>query len=258
MLILSNDPASHHQMTAKEHYDNRLGNLYSWMADDFEPKRKSFQKFLVENGLEPNDAKVAIDLGAGHGIQSVALRNLGYRVIAMDFNKQLLAELQTNAGESGIQIIEDDIRTIKKYAELQPDLILCCGDTITHLESRAEVKTFINDCANSLNDNGKLVLSFRDYSIELAGVDRFVPVKSDGERILTCFLEYEVDRVKVTDLLYEKTGSGWVQKVSSYSKVRIKVDEVVDMVSQNRMRIVFNENVERMQTIIAEKVTTKN
>jgi 2-polyprenyl-3-methyl-5-hydroxy-6-metoxy-1,4-benzoquinol methylase len=38
----------------------------------------------------------AIDLGAGYGIQSIALANLGFRVRAVDFNRQLLEELSVN------------------------------------------------------------------------------------------------------------------------------------------------------------------
>lgn len=239
-------------MTAKEHYDQHLGNIYSWMVGDFDVKCKEFQEFLMENNLAPKGDWVAIDLGAGHGVQSIALRKLGYSVIAIDFNRQLLAELKRNADGEPIEIVEDDIREIRKYSALNPDLILCCGDTITHLESVREIETFIGDCAESLSNKGQLMLSWRDYSRELSGVERFIPVRSDSERILTCFLEYGAGKVTVTDLLHERTQNGWVQKASSYSKVRLKVADVVQMIERKGMRIRFNEAVRGLKTIIAQ------
>ncbi len=39
---------------------------------------------------------------------------------------------------------------------------------------------------------------------ELTELDRFIPVKSDGSKIFTCFLEYEKETVKVHDIIYER------------------------------------------------------
>lgn len=45
---------------------------------------------------------------------------------------------------------------------------------------------------------------YRELSSELEEIARFIPVNYDETRILTCFLEYEEEKVKVHDLLYEK------------------------------------------------------
>jgi SAM-dependent methyltransferase len=240
-------------MTVKEHYDNHLGRFYSWMAGDFETKQNEFQNFLTENELFPTGSKIVIDLGAGHGIQSVALAKLGYIVKAIDFNQQLLEELKNNAGSLNIEIIEDDIREIKKYTDIHPELIICCGDTLTHLESKKEIELFIFNICETLSKTGKLILSFRDYSTELAGDERFIPVKSDDCKILTCILDYETEIIKVTDLFHEKTETGWQQKVSSYNKVRISPDYILKLLESNEMKILFNQPVNRLITIIASK-----
>jgi len=121
------------------------------------------------------------------------------------------------------------------------------------LENKADIEKLIEDCANILSKNGKLILSYRDYSTELNDQQRFIPVKSDKDRILTCILDYESEKVKVTDLLYEKTKNGWNQKVSSYRKVRITPNEIAEMIENNGMKITFNESINRMQTTIAVK-----
>jgi len=116
-----------------------------------------------------------------------------------------------------------------------------------------DIEKLIEDCANILSENGILILSYRDYSTELNDQQRFIPVKSDKDRILTCILDYEPEKVKVTDLLYEKTENGWNQKVSSYRKVRITPKEIAEMLENNGMKITFNESINRMQTTIAKK-----
>ena len=62
----------------KEHYDSHLGNFYSWMMGDLANKQAEFQNFLIEHALLPQVTKKAIDLGAGHGIQTVPLAKAGY------------------------------------------------------------------------------------------------------------------------------------------------------------------------------------
>ncbi len=56
-------------MNAKEHYDQHLGDFYSWMVGDFAEKQAAHEKFFQENKLLPNGNGLALDLGAGPGLQ---------------------------------------------------------------------------------------------------------------------------------------------------------------------------------------------
>ncbi len=240
-------------MLTKEHYENHLADFYSWMLGEIEPKSREFQTLLSSNGIEPNSTKTAIDLGAGNGIQSIALKQLGYDVTAVDFNAKLLNELKANPNANGIKTKLLDIVQVSALKELKPELIACCGDTITHLESKAQIKKLIADCTKILQEKGYLILTFRDYSNELNDKQRFIPVKSTKDRILTCILEYGTGKIKVTDLLYENINGAWMHKVSSYEKVRIAPNAVVDMLKENGMMVKINEPINRMHTIIANK-----
>lgn len=239
-------------MTVKEHYDNHLGHFYSWMTGNFQTKCSDFKNFLVENSVKPTSNKIALDLGAGHGLQSVPLAEIGFKVLAIDFNQNLLDELKANARDLNITTINEDIKKVEIFAN-KPELIVCCGDTLSHLNNNSEIKTFIADIAKALSNKGKLILSFRDYSTKLTGTDRFIPVKSDDTKILTCILDYEDEFVNVTDLLHERTDDVWKQKVSTYKKVRLFTNEIVGYIEANGLTIKFNQIVNRLTTIIASK-----
>ena len=240
-------------MTVKEHYDRHLGNFYSWMSGDFETKRKEFQEFLSSHGITPKSTKTALDLGAGHGIQSVALANLGFDVTAVDFNEQLLKELDFHTMGMRVHIIRGDIRTVERFKKLRPELVVCWGDTLTHLDNKNEIAKFIHDVSSTLESGGKLLLSFRDYSTTLSGDSRFIPVKSDDTKILTCVLDYQEEFVTVTDLLHERTANGWQQKVSSYRKVRVSPQEIIYELERNGLLVKSDEKVRGMLSIVAEK-----
>ncbi|MBK6265275.1 class I SAM-dependent methyltransferase [Marivirga sp. S37H4] len=239
-------------MTTKEHYDNHLGEIYSWMMGDFRSRADNFKKLLRENLIAPNSNKTAIDLGAGHGIQSIPLAEIGFNVMAVDFNQNLLEELNSNAKNLNITTINDDIRNLKNFSK-SPELIVCGGDTLSHLESKREVETFIYDISSVLEKDGKIILSFRDYSNPLFGTDRFIPVRSDENRIMTCFLEYDNDHINVTDILQEKTNEGWKQKISSYRKVRLVTSDIINLLTFNAFKIIYNQINNRLTTIIATK-----
>jgi len=240
-------------MTVKEHYDNHLGNFYSWYTGDFDKNKNDFKAFCIENEIKPFNSGNAIDLGAGNGIQTMALAELEFKVKAIDFNNQLIEELKSRIGSNPVEVYNDDFRFINKYSKPQPELIVCCGDTLPHLDSKEEVQKLIHDSFNCLIPKGTVILTFRDYSTELQDTSRFIPVKSDSQKILTCFLEYSADKIRVTDLLHELENGLWVQKVSSYYKTRITRELVLGYLKDSGFRIKLDIIASRIITIIGQK-----
>ncbi|MEK6882823.1 MAG: class I SAM-dependent methyltransferase [Nanoarchaeota archaeon] len=240
-------------MSTKEHYNNHLGNFYSWMLGNWIEKTDEFYNFLKENSLVPGKNALAIDLGAGNGLQTIALAKLGYSVTAIDFNPQLLDELKKNTSEFEVKVIEADIREYDKYINSKPSLIVCCGDTISHLESKEEIRKLIIQFHESLDLSGKIILSFRDYSNTLEGDSRFIPVKSEETQIHTCILDYEIDRVRVTDQLYQKINSNWVMKISSYFKVRLIESEILSFVKDGGFKVILQKKFQNMIIVVAER-----
>ncbi|MGK7394198.1 MAG: class I SAM-dependent methyltransferase [Candidatus Cyclobacteriaceae bacterium M3_2C_046] len=240
-------------MTVKQHYDNHLGHFYAWMIGDIQPKKNEFLNFCLRHDIVANGSGTAIDLGAGHGIQSLALSEAGFEVLAIDFNQTLLEELNQIKGDRNISTINEDMRNIANYKHINPDLVVCGGDTIAHLDSKEELSKFIADIGDVLNSKGKFIMSFRDYSQALTDTDRFIPVKSDSDRILTCYLEYFEKRIRVTDLLYQRIDGYWVQQVSSYFKIRISLQIVLNLLVYNSFEVQVQEKMNGMNIIVAQR-----
>lgn len=242
-------------MNVKKHYESHLGNFYTWMLGDWVKKSEEFKSFLERQNLTPKFNKKAIDMGAGNGMQAIPLAELGYEVTAIDFNPQLLNELKHNIKERSLpmQVIDGEITNFELWKDINPELILCCGDTISHLASFAEIKQWVQNCYSQIIPGGKFILSFRDYSKPLQDQERFIPVKSDENRIHTCILDYADEAVSVTDLLYERVKGNWEMRVSSYQKVRITLAMIQNLLKEIGFQIEILEDFQRMNLIVAAK-----
>jgi SAM-dependent methyltransferase len=239
--------------TVAEHYEKHLARYYSWQFGDFNNTVEANRRFFIVQKLIPGKSKIAIDLGCGPGFQSIALAQLGFSVLAFDLSQTLLEELKNNSVRLHITPIKDDILNFISHSPESVELCICMGDTLTHLDSFEKVKSLFADVYRSLEAGGKFVLTFRDLVSELKGVDRFVPVKSDLTTIFTCFLEYEVEHVRVNDMIYKKSQDGWKLGVSYYRKLRIPMEWVRRELSDLGFIIGLCENNKGMVTVIAGK-----
>jgi hypothetical protein len=127
------------------------------------------------------------------------------------------------------------------------------GDTLTHLPDKQSVESLFADIAEALARGGTFIATFRDYSIPLVGPRRFIPVRSDSNRIMTCFLEYDEDSVMVYDILNERDGSEWRQRVSAYRKLRLAPAWVASIIEARGLQVRQEQGLAGMTRLIAKR-----
>src|SRR5215831_15768470 len=208
--------------SVQEHYDNHLGAIYGWMIGDFETAKTAAREELRAAGISDGTGRFAVDLGTGPGAHAIALAEAGYSVTAIDACAELLEDLRANDRDSAVCCVHADLTDARCHCNRPAHVVLCMGDTLTHLPSLASVDALFADVAEMLAPGGVFIATFRDYASKaLEGNARFIPVRQAKSRILTCFLEYGVTAVTVHDLLHEWTDAGWTLRVSSYPKLRL-------------------------------------
>lgn len=186
----------------------------------------------------------------------MALAELGFRVLSIDTSAELIAGLAARAAVRPIETRLGDLCELAHWVE--PDtahVVVCMGDTLTHLPGRDDVSALFRAIARALRPGGLFVLTYRDLAAgELRGADRFIPVRADDERIMTCFLEYEdADRVVVTDLVHERDAAGrWQLRRSAYRKLRLASAWVREQLAAAGLRTRL-ERSDRMVLLAAEK-----
>jgi SAM-dependent methyltransferase len=251
---------------ASDHYERLLSRHYTWMFGTSFAEKVAEQKSVLAQAMEylgtNRTGGLAVDLGCGPGFQSVALSQLGFSpVIAIDTSAALLQELQERAilqlDAQGlpIQTHHADIRELPDIVTSpSAGMIVCMGDTLTHLQQKSDVSGLFNAIYNSLVSGGIFVLTWRDLITELHGVDRFIPVRSDENTIMTCFLEYSgPDKVTVYDLVYTRTREGWTLNKSSYHKLRLSADWITRQLEGAGLTVEFEGAAGRLLEIIARK-----
>jgi len=111
----------------KAHYDNFLAPHYAWIFGGSELKLEENRNFFRDHGIRPVLSGLAVDLGAGCGFQSIPLAEAGFKVMAIDISRRLLADLKKNAGGLDIDTIEDDLLNFGKHSPDHPEIIVCMG-----------------------------------------------------------------------------------------------------------------------------------
>lgn len=239
--------------TVAEHYENLLADYYSWMFGDFEAKVDVNRRFFAAQQIGSGKSGIVADLGAGPGFQAIPLAQAGFRVLAVDLSRKLLSELQGKMDALPITAIHDDMLNFAAHCEEPIELCVCMGDTLPHLESFDQVRLLLERVYRSLEAGGRFVLTFRDLTCELTGLDRFIPVRSDANTIFTCFLEYEEDHVKVHDLVYTRNQDKWELRKSWYRKLRIPLEWVIERLRETGFIIDLSDKIDDVITIIAVK-----
>ncbi|PJZ68315.1 methyltransferase [Leptospira perolatii] len=240
-------------ISPKQHYENFLSEKYAWMLGDLPEKEKEELELFESWGFSPQKNGYAWDLGSGNGVQSLPLAKLGFKVLAIDFSENLLNELKSRSKTDQIQTKVADIRDPTLYTGESPELLICMGDTLTHLESQMEVGDLLSTWASFLMDGAKLVLGYRDLSSGKDGDKIGFVVRSEREKIFSCLLTFATGIVEVTDIFHEWNGGSWNYQMSTYHKIVLPLDRMIESISKRGFALLHQKERNGMQILCFEK-----
>lgn len=223
------------------------------MLGGYEVQLPKNHAFFETRNIKPTGSRVAVDLGAGCGFQSIPLSEMGYSVTAIDLDDSLLQQLTTNDTTGNVVVKRDDMLNFDGHVNAPCELIVCMTDTLLHLESKGKVTDLFKKVFDHLEARGRLVITFRDLSRTLEDLDRIIPVKQDENTIFTCFLEYEPDTVKVHDLVYRNADGQWNLGKSFYRKLRLSPDWIEGQLAQVGFSKVDVDVQNGLVTVVAVK-----
>lgn len=234
-----------------EHYEKLLAPIYVWMvggsAEAFTLGERDLVAELPTKGR-------AIDLGSGFGMHTIPLARAGWHVLAVDSSPLLLDLLTHFSKDLHVNTYCEDMLGFARHStNTEPvELVLCMGDTLTHLSSCEEVDELSKLVFRCLVKGGRFIATFRDYTQLPNGNARFIPVRADSHRILTCFLEEQDGHVQVHDILYEHSHGIWKTNISSYRKLRLMPEWVRQVFQNAGFRATIENGPRGMLRLIAD------
>ncbi len=106
-----------------------------------------------------------LDIGSGTGTYSIPLARLGYRMVALDNDQDMIERLREKAKAHNLDIesFARDMMGLDDLIEDKYDGILCIGNTLPHLSSISEVQAFLKVVFNKLDTDGILILQTVNY-----------------------------------------------------------------------------------------------
>jgi SAM-dependent methyltransferase len=242
--------------TVQDHYENLLALNYSWMFGKSFDERVSEELALLRSlGLGKGIKGMAIDLGCGPGWQCAALADLGSsRVLGIDTSGTLLGELSNHTAQRPIEGILADMCDLEHLvAPGSAETVVCMGDTLPHLPDRESVRALFVQVYAALQRGGVFVLTFRDLSFALLGLDRIVPIRATDDRIMTCILDFGPERVTVTDVIHLRGNTAWQMMKSSYEKLRLRPHWVAAALASCGFEVLRNEPAAHLHAVVAVK-----
>jgi SAM-dependent methyltransferase len=239
---------------AEAHYVALLSTRYTWMLGGPEVCLTNARSLLDAAGILSSTSGVALDLGAGGGYHARALAERGFEVLAVDSSTALLAELSEVCKGLSVIPVQGDLLDDSAYRHRAPfELILCVGDTLTHLDTRADVDQVIDKCASLLSPGGKLVLQFREQTADLPPEQSTFTTRSDRNCIMECVLHFQPERVWVTDIVHEWNGQQWHAIRSSYAKLRLTATEIIGRAHASGLKLLSDEPHARQRLLVFKR-----
>ena len=201
-----------------------MSKFYNEIAEKYDyifPLSPAHQTFFASELC----GKTVLDVGAATGNLTAHLLSQGYEVTAIDLSERLIAK----AAEKGITVQQRDMLTIDELSTF--DNIVCIGNTLPHLDSKASVQLFLQKAYGQLTQGGKLVLqlvNFEKYFAQQQGdylgnlplitndkvkFERYYYLNSEGRIIFKTILDDTIENEELLQPIFADELTQWLTQI---------------------------------------------
>lgn len=178
------------------------------------PFQNSTYDFIRE-GLNPQDK--VLDVACGTGSYTIALRKEGILSCGLDLEESMIRIAEKKAEEQGIQgdFIVSNMLDMDLVHEGGLRRIFIIGNSLVHLNSLNQIKSFITTAINLLNEDGDLVIQIINYDRILKEHIDHLPTIHVPEISLTFERNYNYDaEAHLVDFSSKLTLQGETEEAS--------------------------------------------
>ncbi len=141
-------------------------SFYEEIADyyDYIFPLNTTQIGFVQNCIdEPHQGKLILDIGCGTGDLAVALSDIGFSMIGIDSDPEMLKRAEKKI-KSPVVFTRLDMRCIvNSFTPNSFDAVLCFGNTLVHLTGLSEIEDFCRQVKAVMKNNGRFLLQILNY-----------------------------------------------------------------------------------------------
>ena len=231
-----------------------MSQFYNQIAEKYDfifPLSPAHQTFFASE----LQGKTILDVGAATGNLTAYLSSQGYEVTAIDLSERLIAK----AAEKSVNVQQRNMLTIDELPAF--DNIVCIGNTLPHLDSKASVRLFLQKAYKQLSQGGKLILQLvnfekyfaqrqEDYlgSLPLIANDkvkfeRYYYLNSEGRIIFKTILDDTIENEELLQPILANELTQWLSQIGF---------QAIDLYG-NFKKDPFDPNASMALIIVAEK-----
>ena len=176
--------------------------------DDIFPLKTSAVR-LIRNHTQGTGP--VIDVACGSGNEAIDLARSGICSIGIDLNESLISRAKEKSFElqDKSKFYRMNMLDLKDLHVSNASVIYCIGNSIVHMSSLSEIRTFLDQVWKALDDDGTLIIQTVNFDHML---DKKVPrlgaiKRTDPKLTFERYYTYKDDGVEFTGVLHTDRGT---------------------------------------------------
>lgn len=167
------------------------------------PTGKEQIEFICKNAGSP--PKALLDIACGTGGYSLELARKGYDVTAADIDAAMVGSLRSKLADRGygVRCIQAGMLELKDQIHSMFDLAFCIGNSVVHLDGKAEIQQFFKTARELVKTGGSFIVQIINFDRVILKNVRELPTLANDDVGLRFerYYRYEKD----FDTVYFKT-----------------------------------------------------